>query len=121
MKVSIKSFFAKRVSIRNFASSSVLAVLAAMLMMSLPIEAMAQTITMPFIDGVGCQVANWMKGPLAVLVFILVLIATFIVGLITKMDWGRIITVAVVFGLIQGIVTLLLTSGRITLPSCLSV
>jgi hypothetical protein len=75
---------------------------------------------MPFIDGIGCQVANWMKGPLAVIVFILVIVATFIVGLITKMDWGKIITVAIVFGLIQGLVALLLSSGRITLPGCLT-
>jgi hypothetical protein len=125
MKTAINSFTTQiaelgKSKLTDIGHSSLLAGLVAMLILSMPLEAMAQVINMPFIDGIGCQVANWMKGPLAVIVFILVIVATFIVGLITKMDWGKIITVAIVFGLIQGLVALLLSSGRITLPGCLT-
>lgn len=97
-----------------------MAVLFAMVLSVVPAEAMAQSLNIPFIDGVGCQVANWMKGPLAILIFIVVCIATLVIGLITKMDWGRMISVAIVFGIIQGLVTILLSTGSITLPSCLA-
>lgn len=86
----------------------------------MPIDAMAQAFDVPFISGMGCSVANWMKGPLAIMIFVIVCIATLVVGLITKMDWGRMITVAVVFGIIQGFVSLLLSSGRVQLPGCLA-
>ncbi|MDP3311622.1 MAG: hypothetical protein Q8S56_11670 [Polaromonas sp.] len=96
------------------------ALAAAFLLSAVPIEAMAQSMSMPFIEGVGCQVAMWMKGPLAILIFIVVCIATLVIGLITKMDWGRMISVAIVFGIIQGLVSILLSTGTIQLPSCLS-
>ncbi|MDP2449593.1 hypothetical protein [Polaromonas sp.] len=96
------------------------ALAAAFLFSAVPIEAMAQSMSMPFIEGVGCQVAMWMKGPLAILIFIVVCIATLVIGLITKMDWGRMISVAIVFGIIQGLVSILLSTGTIQLPSCLS-
>lgn len=101
-------------------NTAFLAGLAAMVLMSTPIDAMAQSFSVPFIDGIGCTVANWMKGPLAVLIFVLVVIATLVVGLITKMDWSKIITVAVVFGIIQAFVSIMLSSGKINLPGCLA-
>jgi type IV secretory pathway VirB2 component (pilin) len=71
-----------------------------------PETALAQSsggFNVPFISEFGCQVVQWMKGPLAVLIFIIVIIATLVIGMITKMDWGRIITVAVIFGLIVAV------------------
>jgi type IV secretory pathway VirB2 component (pilin) len=65
-----------------------------------PASAHAQQIQVPFIQEFGCSVVQWLKGPLAILVFILVCVATLVIGMITKMDWARIITVCVLFGLV---------------------
>ena len=97
-------------------NSAVLGMVLALCAMLVPVDAFAQ-FNVPFVDQIGCGVVKWMKGPLAVLIFIVVLVATLVVGMIAKMDWGRIITIAVIFGIVQGIVTLLLTTGSISIPS----
>lgn len=96
------------------------ALVTALVLSIYPVDALAAGLSIPFIDGVGCQVANWMKGPLAILVFIVVVISTLVIGLITKMDWGKIISIAIIFGIIQGLVSILLSTGNIQLPSCLA-
>lgn len=58
--------------------------------------------TIPFISDIGCQVVRYMKGPLAFLIFVIVIVGTFIVGMIAKMDWSRIITIAILFGILTG-------------------
>lgn len=63
-------------------------------------SAHAQGITVPFIQDFGCSVVQWLKGPLAILIFVLVSVATLVIGMITKMDWARIITVCVIFGIL---------------------
>lgn len=68
-----------------------------------PTSAHAQTIQVPFIHEFGCSVVQWLKGPLAILIFILVCVATLVIGMITKMDWSRIITVCVIFGVLISI------------------
>lgn len=60
----------------------------------------AQSISVPFIQEFGCSVVQWLKGPLAILIFILVCVATLVVGMIGKMDWSRIIAVCVIFGIL---------------------
>jgi type IV secretory pathway VirB2 component (pilin) len=75
-------------------------------------------INLPIIDGVGCDVVNWMKGPLAILVFLIVAVATFVIGLFAKMDWTKILTVVIIYGILQGLAGLLLSNGAISLPSC---
>lgn len=86
----------------NATSASELAALAFLVLSALPTAALASGsgFSVPFISEFGCQVVAWMKGPLAVLIFIIVVVATLVIGMITKMDWGRIITVTVIFGLI---------------------
>ena len=56
---------------------------------------------------------QWLKGPLAILIFILVCVATFVIGMITKMDWARIITVCVIFGVLISLGAILGNSSYI--------
>ena len=60
----------------------------------------AEGIQVPFIPDFGCSIVQWLKGPLAILIFILVCVATLVIGMITKMDWARIISVCVIFGIL---------------------
>ena len=78
-----------------------------------PSSAHAQSIQVPFIQEFGCSVVQWLKGPLAILIFILVCVATLVIGMITKMDWARIITVCVIFGILISIGAILGNSSYI--------
>ena len=66
----------------------------------MPATAHAQAISVPFLQEFGCSVVQWLRGPLAILIFILVCVATLVVGMISKMDWSRIIAVCVIFGIL---------------------
>lgn len=80
----------------------------------LPTSAHAQaTIQVPFIQEFGCSVVQWLKGPLAILVFILVCVATLVIGMITRMDWARIITVCVILGILISVGAILGSSSYI--------
>jgi type IV secretory pathway VirB2 component (pilin) len=89
-------------------------VAAVMLMLALftPTAAFAQ-IQVPFIQDFGCSVVQWLKGPLAIVVFVIVVVVTLVFGMITKMDWGKIITVCILFGVLLGMGTILSNSGYI--------
>jgi type IV secretion system protein TrbC len=65
-----------------------------------PTSAHAESFDVPFISEFGCSVVQWLKGPLAILIFILVAVATMVIGMIAKMDWGKIIALCVLFGLV---------------------
>ena len=97
--------------------------LVAALLMALPMQAMAQTFDIPFITTFGCNVVKWMKGPLAVLIFVVVVVATLVIGMISKMDWSRIISVCVVFGIVIGLGNVLAGSSFLqsmpSMQSCL--
>jgi type IV secretory pathway VirB2 component (pilin) len=75
-------------------------------------------ISFPAIDGIGCDIVNWIKGPLAVIVFLIVAVVTFVVGMFAKMDWTKILTIVILYGVIQGLAGLATSSGYITLPGC---
>jgi len=100
----------------NFTPSSrmlaVTLVLLAMLAV-IPSPAHAAGIQVPFITDFGCSVVQWLKGPLAILIFIIVCVATLVIGMITKMDWARIITVCVIFGVLIGLGSILSSSNYI--------
>lgn len=66
-------------------------------------SAMAQDFNIPFITNIGCAIVKYMKGPLAIIIFVVVLISTLVIGLIAKMDWGRIVALSVTFGIITAI------------------
>lgn len=53
----------------------------------------------------GCSIYNFLTGPLAIWAFILVVVGTLLVGMIARIDFSKIITVVVIFALIQGIGT----------------
>ena len=74
----------------------------------------------PFINEIGCKVVQWMKGPLAIVVFILVVVATLLLGMIAKMDWGRLIAVTVIFGILTGIGGILANSSSFQAAAGLS-
>lgn len=106
-------------------NTAVTGALFAMLMASMPIDAMAQSMAnsfdIPFITDFGCSVVKWMKGPLSILIFVVVSVATLVIGMISKMDWGRIISVCVVFGIILALGNVLSGSSYVTgkMQACL--
>jgi len=80
----------------------------------LPAIAFAQAgIQVPFITDFGCSVVQWLKGPLAILIFVLGAVVTLVFGMITKMDWARIITLTVLFGVVIGLGSILSSSSYI--------
>lgn len=105
-------------------NTAVLAAMFALVLTTLPVDAMAQSFDVPFITQFGCKVIQWMKGPLAILIFVLVAISTLVIGMISKMDWSRIISVCVVFGIVISIGSVLANSSQLqALPmmqSCLA-
>ncbi|MFC6281214.1 TrbC/VirB2 family protein [Polaromonas aquatica] len=108
---------------QNF-KAVVTSTLVAALLTVMPLEAMAQSFDIPFITTFGCGVVKWLKGPLAILIFVLVVIATLVIGMISKMDWSRIISVCVVFGIIIGLGGILANSSYFqampAMQSCLA-
>jgi type IV secretion system protein TrbC len=91
-----------------------MASLACTLALLLPAESLAQAINVPFVSSFGCSIVQWMRGPLAILVFILVVIVTLVVGMISRMDWGRIIAVVVIFGVLVSLPSILASSSYIS-------
>ena len=94
----------------DLAGPAIASLLVALILAAIPVQAMAQTFDIPFITGFGCEVIKWMKGPLAIMIFVIVVVATLVIGLMAKMDWSRIISVCVVFGIIIGLGKILANS-----------
>lgn len=114
LKSKIKAYRSQKSGKVAFAANTaVTATLFAMLLTVMPIDAMAQTFDIPFLSQFGCGVVKYMKGPLAILIFVLVSIATLVVGMIAKMDWSRIIQVCVVFGIVISIGSVLANSSYV--------
>jgi type IV secretory pathway VirB2 component (pilin) len=76
--------------------------------------------SLPVVTGLGCDILAWMKGELAIIVFLAVTVVTIVVGMFARMDWTKILGVVILYGILQGLATILLSSGAITLPSCFS-
>jgi type IV secretory pathway VirB2 component (pilin) len=100
----------------------------ALVLLGFPLDSFAQfggsgSMDVPFITEIGCKVVKWMKGPLAILIFVVICIATLVIGMISKMDWSRIITVCVIFGIVISLGSMLAGSSFMmsspTLSSCL--
>lgn len=113
-------------TLKSPAASSSRWALAALIMflatMGFPPEAYANTtgFSAPFINDFGCSIVAWMKGPLAILIFIIVCVATLVIGMISKMDWSRIITVCILFGIVIALGSVLSNSSYIQNVSGLS-
>ncbi|MDB5860187.1 MAG: hypothetical protein JWQ76_3876 [Ramlibacter sp.] len=78
---------------------------------SLPGQAAA--IDVPFVTDFGCSVVQWLRGPLAILIFVTVVVGTLVLGMITRMQWDRIITICVIFGILVGLGSILSSSSYI--------
>lgn len=83
----------------------------------------AQTIDTSMLGAFGCAIYEFLTGPLAIWAFILVLVGTLLIGLIAKIDFAKIVVVVVVFAIIQGIGTYVLSvqsvATKIGTASCL--
>lgn len=82
----------------------------------LPGVALAQSgsgFQVPFVQDFGCSVVQWLKGPLAILIFVIVVVVTLVMGMIAKMDWGRIISICIIFGILIGLGSILSSSNYI--------
>jgi type IV secretory pathway VirB2 component (pilin) len=103
----------------------VVALVALLALTLLPDIALAQSSPMQMqgITNFGCSVVQWLKGPLALLIFVLVCVVVLVFGMITKMDWGRIISVCIIFGILISLPSLLTSTGLVSnnfgLTSCL--
>lgn len=89
----------------------------------IPTPAHAANFNVPFLEDFGCGAVQFLKGPLAILAFVIVCVCTLVFGMVTKMDWGRIITVCIIFGVILGLGGILSSSSYINavpaMSSCL--
>lgn len=82
----------------------------ALALLALPVFAQSSTSGFDALtgsSGIGCTIVTWMKGPLAILIFVLVAVVTIIVGMFAKMDWTKILSIVVLFGILQGLATIL--------------
>lgn len=84
----------------------------------LPVAATAAGFSLPFITGIGCDVVRWMKSELAIIVFLLVAVATLVIGQFARMDWTKILSLVVIYGILQGLASILLSTNTIQVPSC---
>lgn len=58
--------------------------------------------SVPGLRTLACSIINWMTGELAVIIFFVVGVATLLVGMMMKMDWAKIVSLIVMFGIVQG-------------------
>lgn len=86
---------------------------------ALPLMAHA-AIDLPIITDLGCDVVNWMKGPLGIIVFMIVAVVTIVIGMFAKMDWTKILTIVILYGILQGLFGIAASTGFVNLPSCFS-
>ena len=110
--------------LRNLAIAGLMLLLAFLVLAPTAAHAQSATsISVPFITEFGCSIVQYLKGPLAILIFILVCVATLVIGMITNMDWARIITVCVIFGIVISVGAILGNSSYIQnvagMSSCL--
>jgi len=81
--------------------------------------AQGQTLSLPIVTDLACKVVNWMQGPLAVLIFVLVTVATLVLGMVGQVDWSRIVSTCVIFGVVMALGRIFADSGLAILSACL--
>lgn len=78
------------------------------------------TFTIPFLNQLGCQLFSFFTGSLAIWAFILIAASVLLIGMIAKVDFAKLIGVVVIFGIIQGLGTLLAnSSSKFSSMSCI--
>lgn len=80
----------------------------------------ASTFSLPFLNQLGCQLFSFFTGSLAIWAFILVAASVLLIGLLAKIDFAKLVGAVVIFGLIQGLGTLLAnSSSKFSSMSCI--
>lgn len=69
-------------------------------------SAHAGTFSLPSLTSFVCTLLEWMTGELALGVFLIVVVITFVIGFFAKMDWTKILAVIVLYGILQGLANL---------------
>lgn len=78
------------------------------------------TFNIPFLNQLGCQLFSFFTGSLAIWAFILVAAGVLLIGLLAKIDFAKLVGAVVIFGLIQGLGTLLAnSSSKFSSMSCI--
>ncbi len=82
--------------------------IAALAFLSISVKAHAQSggFALPELSDFFCTLLAYLRGDLAVMIFVLVTALTIIVGFFAKMDWTKILTIVILFGLLQGMTKL---------------
>jgi len=81
----------------------------------------AQSLNLPIVTDLACKVVGWMQGPLAVLIFLFVTVATLVIGMVGQVDWSRIVSTCVIFGVIMALGRIFADSGLQMLSVCIYV
>ena len=64
-----------------------------------------------------------MQSTLAPIVLALVVVVTIVVGMFAKMDWSKILSVLILFGILMGLGKILASAvegGTVKMPSCIT-
>ena len=80
-------------------------------------------IKLDFIDKIGCGIVLFMQSTLAPIVLALVVVVTIVVGMFAKMDWSKIVSVLILFGILMGLGKILASAvegGTVKMPSCIT-
>ncbi len=79
--------------------------------------AQSSAFDLPIVNTIGCAIIRWISGPLAIIVFLLVAVSAFVIGLFAKMDWTKVLTAVILYGILQGIVGGAFNLGVINPPA----
>ena len=71
-------------------------------------NAHALSIDTGFLTTIGCGIYEYLTGPLASWAFAIVLGGAIVMGLITNIDWGRIVMVVAIFAVVQSLAMLII-------------
>lgn len=75
-------------------------------------------VEIPFVEDFACSIVQFLTGPMAAVIFVVVVVVTLVFGMIAKVKWEVIITVCIIFGVILGLGSLLGETGISGLDSC---
>ncbi len=67
------------------------------------VNAHALTIDTGFLTSIGCAIYEYLTGPLASWAFVVVIGGGIVMGLITSIDWGKIVPAVAIFAVVQSL------------------
>lgn len=78
-------------------------VFAALAIAMVSVNAHALSIDTGFLTSVGCAIYEYLTGPLASWAFVVVIGGGIVMGLITSIDWGKIVPAIAIFAVVQSL------------------